>query len=217
MSKRVKVELRGGALAIRILKGRLLKPDEVLKKIGALALADAQKAFDDQALGSEAWPERYPNQSRGKVNVAGIVADFIAGKRNPPGRRFEARPAGIDSGMLRRSLTPSKALTLDGNAVVVGSTQPNASIVQWGGETEQPISKSVKALLADYLRGSRRRIKRAKKVSQPLTMKDAMIQRLGFLFQLKSLKTKVAARPYLGLTPELAEKITILVEAEITE
>ena len=74
----------------------------IMKGLGALALGYAQSAFDKQSLGADLWKERYPKQTGAKVNIAGIVADFIAGK-NPPNRRFEARPAGIDEGKLKRS------------------------------------------------------------------------------------------------------------------
>jgi len=191
--------------------------ERIMKGLGALALASAQEAFDQQALGSEQWEERYPKQKGFKANIAGIVADFAAGKRNPPNRRFDARPAGIDTGNLRRSLTPSKALTTHGFKVTVGSTQQNASAVQFGGETRQQITKTIVHLLADFMRRSRKRVKKAKKVSQPITAKDAAIQKLGFLFGLakkgKPLITKSIPRPYLGITPELEDKmISFIVE-----
>lgn len=188
---------------------------KIMSGLGALALAYSQQAFDRQALGSEQWLERYPKQTKGKVNIAGIVNDFINGKRNPPERRFEGRPAGIDSGLLRRSLTPSKAMSMDGFHVTIGSAQDNASAVQFGAESRQAITDSVVKILADVMKKSRGRIKKAKKQSQPITAKDAGIMKLGFLFGLhkkgKPLITKSAARPYLGVTNELEDKMILFI------
>lgn len=192
-----------------------------MKGLGALALAYSQEAFDRQAFGAEQWAERYPKQRGAKANVAGIVADFLAGKKNPPDRRFEARPAAIDTGLLRRSLTPAKAMRVDGFAVEVGSVQQNASAVQFGARSEQYLTKNAVQLLADFMRRSRGRVKRARSKSQPITAKDAGIQRLGFLFNLakkgKPLITKSGARPYLGVTTELEDKMINLIVEEFEE
>jgi phage gpG-like protein len=202
---------------LRAMKGSHAFQERLMKGLGAEALAYSQQAFDRQALGSQIWSPRYPKQTGAKVNIAGIVADFLAGKRNPPERRFVDRPAGLDTGALKRSLTPAKALKTEGFAVTVGSVQQNASAVQFGGRSEQKITKSVVELLADFMRKSRKRIKKARKVSQPITAKDSAIQQLEFLFGFakkgKSLVTNSGARPYLGVPNELEDKmINIIVE-----
>ncbi len=188
---------------------------KIMVGLGSLALAYAQNAFNRQALGTEIWPERYPKQTGAKVNIAGIISDFKNGKKNPPDRRFQARPAGIDTGMLLRSLTPAKAMMTTGFSVTVGSVMENASAVQFGGESKIPITKSITELLAAAMRTSRGRIKKAKKVSQPITAKDAGLQRLGFIFGLfkkgKPLVTKSAPRPYLGVTNELEDKMILFI------
>ena len=95
---------------LKAMRGSHAFQARVMSGLGALALAYAQQAFDRQALGAEQWAARYPKQQGAKVNVAGVVADFLEGKKNPPDRRFQDRPAGIDKGLLRRSLTPAKAM-----------------------------------------------------------------------------------------------------------
>lgn len=202
----------------RFLSGvlREMRHSEAFKKkimtgIGEIACNYAKDSFDRQAFGNQIWPERYPKQQGGKVNIAGILADFLEGKKNPPDRRFTARPAGIDSGLLYRSLTPSKAVKANGFSVEVGSVQKNASAVQFGATSSQYVTKNAVKLLAEFMKKSRARIKKAKKVSQPITSKDAGIQRLGFLFGFakkgKPLITKSGARPYLGINNELEDKL----------
>lgn len=206
---------------LREMRGSNTFRERVMKGLGGLALSYAQQAFDRQALGSEQWAARYPKQTGAKVNIAGVVSDFLAGKRTPPERRFQDRPAGIDTGLLRRSLTPSKALKTHGFMVEVGSAQQNASAVQFGARQEQHLTKSFVELLAAWMKKSRGNIKRAKKVSQPITAKDAAIQKLGFLFGLakkgKPLVTQSGARPYLGVTNELEDKLIALITEEFME
>jgi hypothetical protein len=184
---------------------------KIMTGIGEIACNYAKDSFDRQAFGNQIWPERYPKQQGGKANVAGILADFLNGKKNPPDRRFTSRPAGIDSGNLKRSLVPAKAVKATGFSVEIGSVQQNASAVQFGATSTQHITQNAVKLLADFMRKSRGRIKKAKKVSQPITSKDAGIQRLGFLFGFakkgKPLVTKSAPRPYLGINNELEDKL----------
>jgi phage gpG-like protein len=193
---------------------------KIMKGMGGVALAYAQNCFTRQSLGSQVWPERYPKQSAPKVNVAGIVSDFLNGRASPASNRFEARPAGIDSGKLKRSLTPSKALTMSGFSVTVGSVEKHASAVQFGGKSEQEITPGVVDLLNDYMRKSRKRVKGFKRRSTPINKKDAAIQRLGFLFGLhkkgKKLVTESAPRPYLGVTTELEDKLVQFVIDEFS-
>ena len=206
---------------LKVMKGSSEFRKRIMTGLGSLALAYAQEAFDRQSLGSNAWAPRYPKQQGGKVNIAGVLADFLAGKRTPPQRRFQDRPSGIDTGLLRRSLTPTKALKVRGFSVEIGSVQQNASAVQFGARQEQHITKSAVKLLADFMKKSRGRVKRAKKVSQPITAKDAATQKLGFLFGLakkgQPLVTTSLARPYLGMTNELEDKLINFVVEEFED
>lgn len=181
----------------------------ILKGVGGFLLASAQKAFKDQALGEKRWPERYPRQKEPFANIAGIVADFLEGRKQPPERRFQRRPAGIDTGELLRSLTPGRSMKTETKAVVVGSNVKHAAKVHFGGESKQTLTKDFKDALGEYLKKSRRRTKTAKKKSQPMTARDAASSKLGFLMNKKrtELLTKSAARPYLGVTKEVEDKI----------
>lgn len=198
----------------------LQRPERVLKQIGAVVLADAQKAFRDQALGEIRWAARYPRQSSPHVNIAGIVADFTAGRKNPPPRRFDNRPAGIDTGLTLRSLSPSKSISTSGYVVTIKSSSPNAAKINSGGTSRQTITKVVKDLLNTWMKKERkaynRKVKKGLKdksiLSGTATVKKAglrfgAVQKLGFLFSKKVLVTNVGKRPFLGITDEGKKKI----------
>lgn len=184
--------------------------ESILKGAGGLALAQAQRAFKEQQLEDKRWPERYPKQKEPFVNIAGVVADFLEGRKKPPDRRFDRRPAGIDTAETLRSLTPGKSMRMDGQAVVVGTPfVKKGSKIQFGGRSRQPVNKQVKDLLGEHLKRGRKRIKAGYKKSQPPTKQDAGLAKLGWLMNknTKELVTNSVPRPYLGLTHELTEKI----------
>jgi hypothetical protein len=78
-------------------------------------VAESQQSFRDQRFGSDAWEPRAP------VNVFAIIADFHAGKKSPPQRRFESRPALRDTGRLAQSISWKLVGT---DVVEVGSNLP---------------------------------------------------------------------------------------------
>lgn len=243
---------------IERLRKRLEDPDAVLRQVGGILLAQAHAAFDQQRLGATRWSKRYPSQKPPIINVAGALSDFRQGAKAPKSDRFQARPAGVDTGHLKRSI----AVSIRHNVVEVGSVVPYASVIQWGGTSTQPVTGDAKKRLAKWmatLRGKRRRVatyspstktwgpkraaksKKAGKKGTPrksgkkgtptksfkspktslkggtkkklvkASVDIARAQKLGFLFQRSKLKTKVIARPFLGLTPESRRKIREIV------
>lgn len=194
----------------------LKNPEAILKQIGVVLLGEAQKAFREQALDDEKWPARYGGKVP-HVNVAGLISDFIAGRSNPPARRFQPRPAGIDTGMTLRSLTPSKAITTIPYTVQVKSNTDGAAALQNGAITTQLLTKQVKKRLAEWMKHSRRRAKRERGRAQPMRMEDAAAQSLGWLFSKKSLKTHSVPRPFLGITREAEAKIIRITGGEFVK
>ena len=180
---------KGGFLR---LQKQLENPEKLLRPIGMLLLADSQKAFKEQRLGDIIWPERYPAQSPPKVNVAGIVDDFNKGRKNPPRRRFEGRPALKDTGALRRSLTAAKAVKVQGFVIQVGSSLEYAKRAHDGGVSKQPVGEKTKDLLEAFLK--------KKKNFQ-------YHGQLGFLFGVDELRTKVRPRPFTGITDQAKKRI----------
>lgn len=169
----------------------LEEPRPLLELVGTIASDYARAAFRKQAFGSMGWLPRYPGQKGAKINVAGVVADLAAGKR-PAGRRFEARPAGIDTGALRDSI----GFDVRGdNEVVIGVSpdmRERAERVQFGGETRQPLTTSLKKDLARWAKSAR---------GKPYAEKLAPLQ------QLDELVTELVPRRFIGMTPELAREI----------
>lgn len=170
----------------------------LLKKIGMLGVAQAQQAFRNQRLGSIIWPERYPGQSGPFINKAGAVADLSSGGRIKD-RRFERRPAGIDTGELSRSMTYK--VTGD-DTVDIGSPLEYADRFHDGGESDQPITPAVRTALAKEMKRFRK---------QGGDRYDA-VRTLGFLFRRDVLTTNAVARPFTGMTSATQRKIDSLVK-----
>lgn len=118
-------------------RDRIANPRALLVQVGAFLLARAQKAFSDQRRGPYEW------KARRVPNVAGIVADLREG-RNPPTRRLDDRPALVDTGHLRRSLT---FRAVGDKGAEVGTNVPYASLHNYGGESSQVVSAVVQERL----------------------------------------------------------------------
>lgn len=162
---------------------KLDNPKQALKQIGELAVAESQAAFKEQQLGKDTWAPR------GEVNVFGIIADFHAGKRSPPKRRFQDRPALRDTGRLASSIA---AHVVSKDVVEIGSNLPYASVHHTGGEVESmPITSKVRVHLWAWLKTQGKDLKR----------------RLGWVlnkkFRDKTLKMDVPKRPIVAVTKTL--------------
>lgn len=172
-------------------------PRNALKQIGALMVAESQRAFKEQKHGRKKWDGRAP------VNVYGILADFAAGKKKPPERRFESRPALRDTGRLSASI----AFKVYGRtSVSVGTNLPYAAVLNFGGPIESvPITSGLQRALGKWL----------KKQS------DKLRDRLGFLmnpaFEGETLKGEVEARRFVGITKQTIEDVREVVRVEIME
>lgn len=191
------------------LRARLRDPTPVLEAIGAMGVSISERSFKDQRLGKFRWAERYPKQGDPFVNVAAITRDFTEGK-NPPARRFERRPALIDTSHLRRSIAKR---VLGTNAVEWGTNVPYGALHQFGGESVQPVTETTKQNLARWLRKKKRDPQTGKLVK----VHSAYREKLGFLFQQKTLATKVGSRPFVGIPVELEQDIVRRVEEEVTK
>lgn len=175
----------------------LENPSAALKQVGLLMVSESQRAFRDQKFGGKAWRER------STPNVFGILADFAAGKSKPPGRRFEGRPAGRDTGALASSIS-YKLVSAD--TVEVGSNLPYAGKIHAGGKTESAkITESVQQSLWRWLKGSGK----------------AYRKRLGWLlnkkFRDQTLTATLPARPFVGLTKQTKQDVKRVIGAVLME
>ncbi len=105
----------------------LANPKPILKQIGAVMLSESQDAFRNQGFEGSKWPARQ------SPNVFGIIADFHMGRRKPPARRFQDRPALMDTGRLRGSIS---FRVVDARSVEVGTNLPYAAPQHFGLEVE---------------------------------------------------------------------------------
>lgn len=189
--------------------------ETALKRIGVHLVAQAKKAFSEQRFGAIQWPERYPNQVGGKLNIAGAVDDLKSGPRIKS-RRYDARPAGRDTGEMMRRLT----FRVAGGALEVGSDVPYAQKFHAGGISRQPLTRDFFRNLAQFLRTKRGGAKRRARHDGTLgprggTPKMLEEIRLAWLFNETYLETKSPPRPFLGFTREILSDITAMMADDL--
>ena len=155
--------------------------------VGVYMVGQTQKAFREQRRGSQDWP------ARSVPNRMGVLVDLKNGK-TPPSRRWDARPAGIDTSRLRQSI----AFRVDGGKVIVGSNLPYASDVQRGATKTIQLDGPLRHALADWLR------------SLPKGKRAAARQAFGFMFHQGSFTVTTPPRPFLMVTPEDRRQINRL-------
>lgn len=182
---------------IQRIKRSLQDPTPALKQIGAMMAAESQQAFRDQSFGGVAW------NPRGQVNIFGILADFAAGRKNPPSRRFERRPALRDTGRLAASIAWQ---VIGGDTVEVGSNLEYAGVHQHGGEVE---SEKITAKIQDSLWAWLKKQGKERK------------RQLGWLINKKwrgqKLKMEVPARPFVGLTDQTRKDVLRTIGVKLLE
>lgn len=209
-SKGMTVSIR----TVSAIRKRLENPEPLMKQVGILIVADAQKAFREQRLGTFAWKHRYPNQTRDYINIAGAIADLKT-STSVKKRRFDRRPAVRDTSTLLRSITNrGTAIRTTRLAVEVGTTVPYAAQHQWGGVSYSPITDAVRKNYAKLTKRLRGRVKRGK--SKDAGSQLAALKRLGgIIFAKKRLVTRITQRPFIGLTDETQSKIVQLFERKL--
>ena len=161
----------------RRLVDRVQNPRDILTAVGALVLAENQQNFRAQSGGGKPW------MARSTPNIAGLISDFNAG-RNPPSRRFSPRPALVDTGRLRQSLT----FAVQGSEVNVGTSLQYAPRLQEGGVERLRLTAQGRQNLGSFL--ARRRDLGA---------------RLGFLLspRRRAITIRIPPRTIVGMSNQL--------------
>lgn len=191
-------------MGLEHLRARLANPTPALHAVGLLLVGRAQRTFAEQRAGGQEWPER------GVPNRIGILMDLKAGK-NPPERRWDARPAGVDTGRLKGSIS----YRVEANKVVVGSRVAYASDVQLGGPRTIEVSGELRRALAAWLRKLSNASSRARKANYPAKEARSQAARAAFgpLFHRGVLTVDVPPRPFLEIDDEGRNQIRSVVEA----
>lgn len=173
--------LLGSNLQVR--DSRLKNPAPIMKRIGAMMTARAKQTFQNQGRAQVRWP------ARSVPNVIGIIKDAEMGRKTVPNRRFDARPAGIDTRLLARSI----AHRLEGkDTVVIGSVQPYATDVQKGGPRTIRITAMTRKVLFAYVNRARERIKKG-----AANDRDRAMAQIAWVLYRSELNMNVPPRPYL--------------------
>lgn len=178
---------------VRLLSSTLsgAQAQEILDGLGAVLTGRFQDAFREQRTpGGSPWPARMV------PNVAGIVLD-LNNDSTPKSRRFDARPAGRDTGKLVNSLT-WKATSA---SVVIGSALPYASRVNNGGKSTLSLSGVGRRRLAIWLRS--------------LPREERRELGLGWLFSKPTFEVNARKRTFVKLGPPERKIARDHVEAEV--
>lgn len=190
----------------------------VLRLIGVYAVAASRRAFREQrSPDGVPWAARYPNQGADPLNIAGAIEDLGTGARIKK-RRYDMRPAGVDSGTLRGRVT----FEVDGEELRIGSDVPYARRFHEGGIGRQRLDTAVLRNLMEFLRGRRRAARRGARRGArgprggvPRTLEE---RRLGPIFAAARdtgyWETDSKARPFVGLSQRDATDIAEQIEAE---
>lgn len=162
---------------------RLANKRPALTALGLVLLSKSQNAFKKQRFGKQRW------MARKTPNVAGIISDLNRGA-TPPARRFQGRPALVDTGRLRNSI----AMKVMADEVEVGTKVKYAADHEQGKTKTIRLTKAGRANLSGLL--SRRR-----------GLRDS----LGFLFKKSTIRVKLPKRQIVGADAEDLERMRDLV------
>ena len=186
-------------IGLNQIRDRLENPMAAMEAVGAVLIAAAQKAFEDQQFGSFKWPAQYESGKAPWIHIAGAADDLRTGERIK-GSRFGPVDPLKDSGDLWRSIDYKKVAR---DEVVVGTSVPYAQFHQWGskekGPSVQPVTSSM-----------RRRLSR--EYADADDEKKKAIGKLWHWFRKDSIETHVRQRPFLGITDEIEDQIRQTVE-----
>lgn len=182
---------------------RLRDPRPALRGIGALLAAQGQRAFLEKRLGSFGWPTRYPGQDEPFLNVAAALRDLNLG-RPVRQRRLDREPVLRDEGELFRSLNFLVTGSTRVEAGVFGAAAQYADTHQAGRESRQRVTQTARETLTRQRRRARGRMREA-------------LKKLGFIYSVDEVVTKVARRPFVGVTERTERDIRRTVELFLSE
>ena len=178
-------------------------PSAILGEVGIHLVSVTQKAFREQRRGTDSWtPRRIPN-------IPGALRD-LENSPNVKARRFQGRPAVVDTAQLSKSFTWRFASK---HRILFGTKVPYANIQQFGGASRIKITKMMRENLGKWLKKQRGKEKREEKKSGEKT-ENPMSAAFGWLFSIpvgSSAVFRVKARPFVGFYPDDRKKMNEII------
>lgn len=175
---------------LRALRTSLEDPRFVLSGIGALIVAQTDKAFDEERMGKVKWKTR---EETGMVpNWPAVLAHFSDKTTDPPRRNMSNVDTLTGTGHLRGSFA---FRITNQDTVEAGTTVPYAAVLHEGGESRSArITKTVQNRLEAWI-----------------TKTGGAAEELRWLLapdlQGEQLPIQHPARPLVGIPPELVADI----------
>ena len=196
----------------------------ILSKWGATWISSTQRGFRDQKRGHFAWaPRRVPN-------LPGMLSDFERGPRVKP-RRFDERPALIDTGMLRQSHAWKRR---SADSILVGTAVDYADLHQQGGTSTVIVTSTMKRNLWTWMKSEagkrarwragdrpgksefawRKKRHRARLREETKFERRDLSAEFGWIFGKKQIEFKIKARPHVVFTDEDKADLQRIARAE---
>ena len=165
--------------------------------IGRFLQERSRERFSEQSFDGDQWP------ARSVPNIAGIIRDLSRGRRPTqlPKRRFEGRPALVDTGSLKKSIGYS--VSDDATVVTVGSPLEYARKMQEGGEVRIPTPVDIQQGLRRVASGPQ-----VKELDDP----SAAARRLIAASRKDEYESEVPARPFIALDEQDIDDIMEMLE-----
>jgi len=174
------IVIKGSNVTLR--EGHFANPEPLLQRFGIMMKGRMQSTFEGQGRDGRVWA------ARGVPNIAGLVSDATKGAANPPKRRFEGRPAGIDTRFLARSI----AYGVEGRHTVrIGTTVQYAKQVHGGGLRIIPVTAQAKQRLYKWIKAARKKVRKGSGTPQ-----DVMMARQGWLLGVSEISINPPPRPF---------------------
>jgi len=181
------------------MRSRIENPRGAFTKIGAMMVAQGQRAFTERRLGEFRWPERYPGEPEPFINKAAALRDLNRGTPVKK-RRLNRQPVLRDTGQLLRSLnwriTGRRSVEA---GVGSGPAKQYAGKHQRGDIDSQKVKPIARTTLEDQIKGARGEMKSALGKMRSVVAED-------------ELTTRINQRPFIGLTPQTRKDIKDIVK-----
>ncbi len=182
---------------IERVRDNLKDPTPIMESLGAFVKAGSAQRFDDQGDPPLSWPERMT------PNIPGVIADM---NRSPniKARRFQGRPAAIDTNRMAASVD---YVVVSPEMVLIGSNLEYAGTQFHGGESQtEAITEKGQGNLWTFLRSGRGSAHRSD---------------LGFLLNRKMtgqrIDVEIQSREFIGMNEREREEAVELITEGLLE